>query len=69
MTRGCTVPLLMLQGSGDTLVDPEAVAAFCDGYTGESRLFTANCAHGMVYVSDPAGCEAALDALLKQNIS
>ena len=69
MTQGCTVPLLMLQGSGDTIVNPEAAAAFCDGYAGESRLLTANCAHGMVYASDPEGCEAALDALLKQNIS
>lgn len=68
MTEGCTVPLLVLQGSGDTIVDPAATAAFCDGYAGDCQLLTANCAHGMVYATDPEGCEAALDVLMRQYI-
>jgi len=64
MTRDCEVPLLVLQGGQDKIVDPAGVAAYCDAYAGESALVRADCAHGMVYAANPEGCEAALDEMI-----
>lgn len=64
MTQGCEVPLLVLQGDLDTVIDPAPAAAYCDSYAGESVLVSASCAHGMVFAADPEGCEEALDRLI-----
>ena len=64
LTRGCDTPLLMLQGTEDAVVDPAAVAAFCEGYSGPSELFTAECAHGMVYASRTADCQSVLEGYI-----
>ena len=53
MTEGCTVPLLVIQGDGDTVVDPAAVQSFYDGYAGEKQMIlTSGAAHGMAYVEN-----------------
>ena len=69
LTQGCEVPLLVLQGTGDTIVDPSQVQAFCDGYQGPVETITADCGHGMVYPSRQADCEAALDQMIADDLN
>lgn len=69
LTQGCEVPLLVLQGTGDTIVDPSQVQAFCDSYQGPLEIITADCGHGMVYPTCRADCEAALDQMIADYVN
>ena len=69
MTQDCQVPALVLQGTGDTIVDPDQVQAFCDSYPGPVECITADCGHGMVYPTRQADCEAALDEMLEDYLA
>lgn len=63
MTEGCKVPVLLMQGTEDTIVDPAAAAEFGGNYGGEVSSLTYSSAHGMVYAEHPDECRAALDQM------
>jgi len=65
MTEGSTVPALVIQPAGDTLIDPAAVAAFCEDYAGECVTLTPDGAHGMACALDRDAYAAALDSMIK----
>lgn len=69
MTQTCQVPLLMLQGTGDTIVDPAQVQTFCDSYSGPVERITADCGHGMVYPVCQQECEEALDRMIQDYLN
>ena len=64
MTKGSTIPILVIQPNGDTLIDPISVALFCDNYSGECILLSPGCAHGMGYAIDGEEYTAALDEMI-----
>lgn len=69
MTEGCTVPLLVIQGDADTIVDPAAVQRYYDSYAGEKQLIlTSGAAHGMAYVENTDVCERAMDDMIRNYV-
>lgn len=64
MTEGLTVPALFLEGTQDTVIDPESVEQFAESYSGMSRLLTADCRYGMVYATEQSAVENALNQMI-----
>ena len=64
MTAGCTVPILAIRETGDTVIDPAGAKAFSEAYAGSCTVLELTSAHGMGYAENTATCEAALDDMI-----
>ena len=64
LTDGCTVPVLVIRESEDTVIYPASAERFCGEYAGECTLLELPGRHGTGYALDTAGYEAALDAMI-----
>ena len=69
MTEGSTVPALFLEGTQDTVIDPESVEQFAESYAGTSQLLTADCRYGMVYAVDQSEIEKTLDQMISAYVN
>ena len=57
---GADTPILILNAEGGTMVDPDAVDAFYESYTGPKTIVRADTSHGMIYPAAQADVEAVL---------
>ena len=64
LTAGCTVPVLVIRETEDTVIDPASAERFCAGYAGECTLLELQGRHGMGYALDRETYEAALDEMI-----
>lgn len=70
LAANCAVPVLILQGTGDAIVDPDAVQSYCDSHPDQiAEVISADCGHGMVYATVPDTCRTAVDDLIRQTLS
>lgn len=69
MTEGSTVPALFLEGTQDTVINPESVEQFAESYGGTSQLLTADCRYGMVYATEQSAVENALDQMISNYVN
>ena len=64
LTAGCTVPILVIRETGDTVIDPAGAKTFSEAYAGPCTVLELASAHGMGYAENTAACETALDDMI-----